>query len=227
MKQHHVHIYATVRVKVAVDADSHHDAMLKADRLVCANGFPVRLIPDTGVVIEAEYAEEITGYLVDEADDPDHDRSCSYGPDHEPEGAAAPEVPQHDHAGLFVRARVALEAPDSLDPDGLNQLIADLSAAEAFVQHHGAPWPIDIHVAEVDHRHGTNIYAALTRPALMAEVAEYCREWWHETDDPRDPVTLDDETVAAVYFDANDLEFLTTERITCPSGVRSPTCPQP
>lgn len=36
-------------------------------------------------VLDAEYAEQVTGYLVDEADDPQFGRSSIYGADHEPE----------------------------------------------------------------------------------------------------------------------------------------------
>lgn len=84
-KRHHVHVYATVRVKVAVDADDHVQAMRRADHLLFNNGFAVRLTPNADAVVDAEYADEVTGYLVDEADDPEHLRSRSYGPDYEPQ----------------------------------------------------------------------------------------------------------------------------------------------
>lgn len=84
-KRHFVHIYATVRVKLAVDAETHAQAMQQADHLLFDNGFAVRLIPNAEAILEAEYAEEVTEYLVDEADDPQFSRSRTYGPDREPE----------------------------------------------------------------------------------------------------------------------------------------------
>ena len=42
----------------------------------------VDLIPAHPAVIDADYAEEVTEYLVDEADDPTFARTRSYGPDY-------------------------------------------------------------------------------------------------------------------------------------------------
>src|SRR3546814_16272379 len=63
---HFVHVYATVRVKLGVTAHDQFAAMKEADRLLFANGFGVRLIPSATGVLEADYAEEVSGYLVDE-----------------------------------------------------------------------------------------------------------------------------------------------------------------
>jgi len=81
---HYVHVYATVRTKVAVRAESHDVAMKLADRLLFDDGFAVRLIPAAVAVVDADYAEEVTGYLVDEAGDPDFLRSRTYDPDYKP-----------------------------------------------------------------------------------------------------------------------------------------------
>ncbi|RIA46185.1 hypothetical protein DFR49_0718 [Hephaestia caeni] len=77
-KLHHVHVYTTIRVKVAVTADDHTHAMRQADDVIGKGRFPVRLLPYAAGVLEAEPAEEVTGYLVDEADDPDFENSCFY-----------------------------------------------------------------------------------------------------------------------------------------------------
>lgn len=82
---HFVHIYATVRVKLAVEAADHPAAMRAADEALFAKGFGVRLIPTADGALDADYAEEVTGYLVDEAGDPDYLRSANYGPDYEPD----------------------------------------------------------------------------------------------------------------------------------------------
>ncbi|OUC53008.1 MULTISPECIES: hypothetical protein [Sphingomonadaceae] len=84
-KLHHVHVYTTIRVKVAVTADDHTDAMRQAEAIVGRGVFPVRLLPHSAAVLDAQPAEEITAYLVDEADDPEFENSCSYGPDYRPE----------------------------------------------------------------------------------------------------------------------------------------------
>lgn len=116
-------------------------------------------------------------------------------------------------AQLLARARAGIETPGDLDSADRTALIEDVGAFEDCLAAEAIPWPIDIHVGSVTHRHGENHYAALTREALMAEIAEYCREWWSEIDDQRDPATLDDETVADVYFDDHASEYLTTDRV--------------
>ncbi len=84
-RKHFVHVYTVVRVKVEVEAEDHQSAMAAADTLLLGNGFAVSLIPRGKGVIEADYAEEVVGYLVDEADDPEYERSRNYGPDHQPQ----------------------------------------------------------------------------------------------------------------------------------------------
>lgn len=83
-KLHHVHVYSTIRVKVAVTAENHIDAMRQADEIVGKGRFPVRLLPDGPTVLEAEPAEEVTGFLVDEADDPEFENSCTYDQNYQP-----------------------------------------------------------------------------------------------------------------------------------------------
>ena len=84
MKPHLVHVYTTIRVKVAVTAEDHADAMRQAEAIVGIGIFPVRLLPNAAVVLDAEPAEEITGFLVDEADDPEFENSCSYDAGYRP-----------------------------------------------------------------------------------------------------------------------------------------------
>ncbi|MBA4090261.1 MAG: hypothetical protein C0494_06680 [Sphingobium sp.] len=118
---------------------------------------------------------------------------------------------RHDFARLLARARVAITDNGTAPADGT--LCDDLARAEQLVENHAVPWSADIHAAFIDHRHGGDLYAAFTREALMAEVAEFCREWWSEIRDKRDPSTLSDEEVASVYFDGHDNEYLWTERV--------------
>lgn len=123
-------------------------------------------------------------------------------------------ISKRDHAQLLSRARAALETPDDLDAAAVRDLIEDLASGEEAVKTHAVPWPVDIHVAEIDHRHGTNVYVALSREGLMRQVAAFCRECWSSTDDPRDPKTLSDEETASAYFEQDD-EFLSTHCISC------------
>jgi hypothetical protein len=114
-----------------------------------------------------------------------------------------------DFARLLARARTAIAdaAPTAYI------LCDELAHAERLVQDHVVPWPADIHAAFIDHRHGGDLYATFTREALMSEVASFCREWWPEIRDGRDPSTLSDEDASSIYFDAHEEEYLWTERI--------------
>lgn len=85
-RRHFVHVYTVIRVKVAVDAADHRSAMRAADDLLFADKLAVDLFPTSSAVLDAEYAEEVAGYLVVEAGDDMFSRSRSYGPDYEPDG---------------------------------------------------------------------------------------------------------------------------------------------
>lgn len=84
MKPHFVHVYTTIRVKIAVTAEDHADAMRQAESIVGRGIFPVCLLPNAAAVLDAEPAEEITGFLVDEADDAEFEKSCSYDAEYRP-----------------------------------------------------------------------------------------------------------------------------------------------
>jgi len=133
-------------------------------------------------------------------------------------------ITKHDHAQLIARARAALETPDDLDADARDQLIEDLAAAEARLEAHDLPWSLDIHVGHIEHRHGNNFYAAFSREALMAEIAEFCRECWSEIKCERDPSTVSDEEAASLYFDRHFEEYLSTGRISI-SGPEAAAAP--
>ena len=83
-RRHFVHVYTTIRIKVAVDAEDHRSAMAAADALVFGAIRAVKLNPVTSAVVDADYADEVTEYLVDEASDPVFERSRSYQPDFTP-----------------------------------------------------------------------------------------------------------------------------------------------
>lgn len=124
-----------------------------------------------------------------------------------------PDNNMRAYAQLLARARAAIETPGDLDDAARSALTEDIGAFEDCLTAGKLPWPIDIHVGSIEHRNGTNQYAALTREALMAEIAEYCREWWADIEDQRDPEKLGDETVAESYFEGHPSEYLVTDRV--------------
>jgi hypothetical protein len=74
-----VHIYATVRVKVCgVEANSQAEAMKKAEE-------QTDLYETIGNCPGTDYAEEITGFLVDEAGDTEYHKTRYYNQDGKPE----------------------------------------------------------------------------------------------------------------------------------------------
>ena len=92
MKRHFVHIYHTMRSKFAVDAESHKDAIDKAQEIFLLSS-PVRsgmmglVTPSMELDVHAqvglgyllsEDADEVTGFLVDEVGDEGHENSLFY-----------------------------------------------------------------------------------------------------------------------------------------------------
>lgn len=77
--RYRVHCYVTVRVPIDVDADTHEAAMKAATDL---------LPNDMRDWQDAEYAEEITGFLVDEDGDFEYAKTRAYDRDGKPERAS-------------------------------------------------------------------------------------------------------------------------------------------
>ncbi len=76
-----VHIYATVRVPIEIEADSQMEALTKAEAEFLAD------MPDGAfnlIKAKGEYANDITGFTVDEENDPEFARTKSYGREFEP-----------------------------------------------------------------------------------------------------------------------------------------------
>ena len=96
-----VHIYATVRVPIEIEADSQLEGLPKAEAEVFADG---PFGPTNRIKAKREYADEITGFHVDEQNDPTgFCRSKSYGREYEELGQAnhlphtfANEAERHD-----------------------------------------------------------------------------------------------------------------------------------
>lgn len=125
------------------------------------------------------------------------------------------ELSYQHHSALLARVRTALAGTPIADPG----LRADLQQAEQWLDAHPRPLPVDVHVGFIDHKCGGNHYAAFSREDLMAEIAQFCREWWSDIRDKRDPATLDDEQIAEIYFARHEEEYLWTERISVAAAV--------
>lgn len=119
----------------------------------------------------------------------------------------------HNHLALLARARAALETPDDLDAAALAALIEDIGVCEDALSQSQLPWPIDVHAAVIEHRHATNIHVAVDESTLDAEIAAFCREWWSEIDDERDPEALPEAEVIATYFDQHPSESYFKDQI--------------
>lgn len=72
---------------------------------------------------------------------------------------------------------------------------------------------IEVHTAVIEHRHGMNIHVAVDAMALDEEIAAYCREYWSEIDDGRDPNNLSDAEVISNYFECHPSESCTKDRM--------------
>lgn len=72
---------------------------------------------------------------------------------------------------------------------------------------------IEVHTAVIEHRHGMNIHVAVDAMALDKEIAAYCREYWSEIDDARDPNNLSDGEAISSYFECHPSESCTKDRM--------------
>lgn len=77
----------------------------------------------------------------------------------------------------------------------------------------GKPQKVEVFFAIVDHKHGTNTYCAASEDECLAEIAEYCREYWSEiAERGHSPATTEgmtDSDIVQTYFDDHDSEYLT------------------
>ena len=118
-----------------------------------------------------------------------------------------------DHLRLLARVRKFLEAQVDLTGGEREALIEDIVRAERHFAASPLPWPLDLHAAVIEHRHGVNIHVALDATTLDAEIARFCREWWGEAGDARDANTLTNAEIVAGYFKQHPSESCTRDRI--------------
>ena len=74
---------------------------------------------------------------------------------------------------------------------------AHIGACEQMLERMAERTPDIVHVACINHRNGTNLYARRTEAALIAQIAEYCRTDW-----PTDlELPEDDAEAVDTYFE--------------------------
>lgn len=127
-----------------------------------------------------------------------------------------PGYTKQDHLQLLARARAALEGPADCDGKDIRELIEDLYAAEDRLESEEVPWSLDVHVGTIDHKEGTNVYATFSRATLMAEMADFCREWWKDADIAINHLTLSNEEIVHAYFTDRGEDFYTTDCVSLP-----------
>ena len=60
---------------------------------------------------------------------------------------------------------------------------------------------IKVYVALVNHRHGTDVFCGSTEAEQLFKLANWCREWWCDTE-LNEPPPEDDNTCVDQYFEA-------------------------
>ena len=75
-KRFDVHAYPVARIKITgIEAENPEEAIQKAEETIDFHELLDIRPPNNVTTIEIEYAEEITGYLVDEENDPEYENS--------------------------------------------------------------------------------------------------------------------------------------------------------
>jgi hypothetical protein len=113
--------------------------------------------------------------------------------------------------------------------EGVEVAIVDFDNAEAegkSGKHKLAYWigralkdegkPTTVHVAMINHKHGTDLYAALTREELDRQLYEYVVQWW-EAEGFEGKIPADHKEAVEAYFEAMseqiDGEYLYSDEI--------------
>ncbi|SER15297.1 hypothetical protein SAMN05518866_105215 [Sphingobium sp. YR768] len=183
-------------------------------------------------VVEGEYPlsfdwDFVPRWIADAVDwsDPHHPIICGNAPAPSDPVTSAPPTGEgeasrpiigtsrDDYLALLAGARTALEAPDTLDTAARAALINAISVSENAIVASILPWPIEVQAAVIEHRHGMNIHVAVDAMALDVEIAAYCREWWSEIDDARNPNDLSVAEVISSYFECHPSESCTKDRM--------------
>lgn len=80
----------------------------------------------------------------------------------------------------------------------------------------GEPQKIEVFFAIIDHKHGSDTFCATNEDDCLAEIAEYCKEYWSEIADqghvPATTKGMNDSEIIDTYFYSHHSEHLTKGR---------------
>ena len=81
------------------------------------------------------------------------------------------------------------------------------------------PTGLPLHIAVIEHKHGSSGYVALTKADLYAQLAAFCIEYWREAERRAGPLSdyEDDKAIVDGYFDGHDSETLYLEEAALPT----------
>jgi hypothetical protein len=115
--KYRVHIYATYRDVVRVEAENHDQAMRKAVEKWRPSGHDCDAF---------EFADEITGYLVDEVGDDEYERSRAYDGNFQPGNDSPAEQQRRLEQIQAVMRRITAQRTDRTDYEVTESLGAAL-----------------------------------------------------------------------------------------------------
>lgn len=75
---------------------------------------------------------------------------------------------------------------------------------------------IPVYISVYEHGHGMDIFASATPDAQIRKKADISREYWedrHDLDAPDNHTNLNDQEVCDAYFEANENEFWTIDKV--------------
>lgn len=81
------------------------------------------------------------------------------------------------------------------------------------------PTGLPLHIAVIEHKHGSSGYVALTKADLYAQLATFCTEYWREAERRAGPLSdyEGDKAIVDGYFDGHDSETLYLEEAALPT----------
>ena len=76
--------------------------------------------------------------------------------------------------------------------------------------------PVKVWTAHVDHKHGVNVYVAMSIEGLYSKLYEYVAEWWCEVEGEIEagrivPIPEDHKAAVELYFEFHPSEYLSIE----------------
>ena len=81
------------------------------------------------------------------------------------------------------------------------------------------PAGLPLHIAVIEHKHGSSGYVAQSKTELYAQLAAFCVEYWREAERRAGPLSdyEDDKAIVDAYFEGHDSETLYLEEAALPT----------